>query len=171
MGNFRNTSRIIAFANSEDGRPHLLRAVRTAAAASYDGRIEGAYRAFVDHRMPQLGWAFFTKILFFTGNRGSADPRCLIFDSRVDSALPTITGLSYTLGRKSEQTYNRYCLDMHRWAGMYEVSPESIEARLYQFGRAIGSSRRTWLSAEVSLYREGRTPVTFEAILARIAER
>lgn len=155
MGNFRNTGRIIAFAGTEDGRTRLLCAVRTAAAASYEGRIEDAYRAFVEHLVPQLGWAFFTKILFFTGNRTSPDPGCLIFDSRVESALPTVTGRSDTLGRRPELTYGRTAATCTTGADAYAVSPEAIEARLYQLGRATGNSRRAWLSAEVSFYRQG----------------
>lgn len=57
------------------------------------------------------------------------------------------------------------------WADAYAVSPEEIEARLYQLGRATGNSRRAWLSAEVSFYRQGHTPVTFDAILSRILDR
>lgn len=168
MGNFRNAGRIVDFAATDDGRTRSLTALRTAADASYGGKIEDAYRAFVDHKIPRLGPAFFSKVLFFTGDRTSNEPRCLIFDARVQSALPTVTGRHYPLTRTPVQMYARYCRDMHEWSQQHGVSPEAIEARLYTLGQATGNSRRAWLSAEVSLYREGRTPVTFDAILTRL---
>lgn len=171
MGNFRNAGRIVTFAATDVGRTRLLNALRTAATTSYDGKIEDAYRAFLHHKVPQLGPAFFSKFLFFTGNRASNEPRCLIFDSRVESALPTVTGVTYSLAKNPVDTYARYCRDVHDWSQQYRVSPEAIEARLYQLGQAAGNSRRAWLAAEVSLYREGRTPVSFDAILTRLRKR
>lgn len=171
MGNFRNAGRIVDFASTDEGRTRLLTALRTAAAASYSGKIDDAYSAFVDHKIPRLGPAFFSKVLFFTGDRLSHEPRCLIFDSRVESALPTVTGNYYLLARNASETYARYCRDMHDWSQQHAVSPDAIEARLYQLGQATGNSRRAWLSAEVSLYREGRTPVTFDAILTRVRQQ
>jgi hypothetical protein len=168
MGNFRNAGRIVDFAATDDGRVRLVTALRTAADASYAGKIEDAYRAFVDHKIPRLGPAFFSKVLFFTGDRASHEPRCLIFDSRVESALPMVTGRHYSLARKPVEVYALYCRDLHDWSQQHGVSPEAIEARLYQLGQATGNSHRAWLSAEVSLYREGRTAVTFDAILTRV---
>lgn len=168
MGNFRNAGRIVDFAATDYGRVRLVTALRTAADASYAGKIEDAYRAFVDHKIPRLGPAFFSKVLFFTGDRASYEPRCLIFDSRVESALPMVTGKHYSLARKPVEVYARYCRDLHDWSQHHGVSPEAIESRLYQLGQATGNTHRAWLGAEVSLYREGRTPVTFDAILTRV---
>ncbi|QYB05682.1 hypothetical protein I1A62_15080 [Rhodococcus sp. USK10] len=168
MGNFRNAGRIVDFAATDDGRTRLLTALRTGATASHAGKIEDAYRAFVDYKVPRLGPAFFSKVLFFAGDRTSPEPRCLIFDSRVESALPTVTGTSYSLVNRPVTTYARYCRDMYAWSQEFGVTPEAIEARLYQLGKATENSRRAWLSAEVSLYREGRVPVTFDAILTRV---
>lgn len=168
MGNFRNAGQIAHSAQDEAGRLRLAHAVRTASLASYAGDIASAYRAFVETKINRLGPAFFTKILYFTGNRESVDPRCLIFDAHVESALPTITGQSYSSTKRTTD-YVRYCADVHDWARKYGTIPDAVEGRLYQLGQRTGDSRRRWLSAEVSLYREGLTPVTFDSIVERLA--
>lgn len=167
MGNFRNAGQIAQSAQDDAGCLRLAHAVRTASLASYSGDIAGAFRAFAETKINRLGPAFFTKILYFAGNRESLDPRCLIFDAHVESARPTITGLSYSSTKRTTD-YVRYCTDVHTWAERYDTTPDAVEGCLYQLGQLTGDSRRAWLSAEVSLYRDGLTPVTFDRILERL---
>jgi hypothetical protein len=155
MGNFRNAPRIVRAAKDDAGRTHLLAALRPAAAASYQGNIDDAYRAFLNHKISRLDYAFFTKFLYFTGDRSSGGARCLILDDRVDTALFTITGHSYLPeGARRAKAYAQYCGDVYRWSAAYGVEPDRIEWRLYRFGQ-LTERRWQWLSAEVSLYPRG----------------
>jgi hypothetical protein len=52
----------------------------------------------------------------------------------------------------------------------YEVAPDLIEFRLYQFGQLIDGRRWKWLHSEVSLYREGNPYADFDDIIERRAE-
>ncbi|MFV8316250.1 hypothetical protein [Mycobacterium sp. 23] len=170
VGNFRNASQIVQKAIDE-GPAHLLAALRPAAESSYLGDIEGGYRAFIDNPISRFNYAFFSKFLYFTGSRLSRDARCLIFDDRVASALLAITGESYVPGgRRPWNAYAKYCRDVHGWSNRYGVEADEIEWRLYKLGQLIGF-RANWLAAEVSLYREGLTPVTFDSIVERVAHR
>ncbi|MDV2474343.1 hypothetical protein F8M49_01070 [Rhodococcus zopfii] len=115
MGNFRNTGRIIAFAGTEDGRTRLLCAVRTAAAASYEGRIEDAYRAFVEHRVPQLGWAFFHQDPVL--HRQPDLPGSGVSDLRFPGRVRSSDG-HRPLRHPRPQTgadLRAYCRDLHDW--------------------------------------------------------
>ena len=172
VGNFRNAARIVRAAAVDEGTAGLLSALRPAAKASHVGDIEAAYCAFVDHRIDQFNYAFFTKFLYFTSDRSAQAPRCLILDDRVATALYTITAKSYIpeSQRRRPAGYVEYCGDLHRWAGVYGVEPDQIEWRLYKFGQLVGT-RANWLRAEVALYRDGLTPVSFDAIVAQTAKR
>lgn len=169
VGDFRNAARIVADAQSESGRlDHLLAALQPAAKASYRGDIEAAYRAFVMSRISRLGRGFFTKFLYFTSNPSSANPRCMIIDSRVTSAIFTLTGNGY-LYRENAHTYERACHDLFRWADTYRTTAEAIEFRLYKFGQLIKNTRWRWLHGQVSLYRDGIGPAQFDDIVRRVA--
>jgi hypothetical protein len=171
-GNFRNAARIVRAAAGEGGQAHLLSALRPGAEASYRGDIESGYRAFVDHKINHFNYAFFSKFLYFNSDRSVEEPRCLILDDRVATALRAITGKSYIPDniRHRPAAYAEYSRDVHRWSKTYNVEPDSIEWRLYRFGQFVGT-RENWLGCEVSLYRDGLTPATFDAIVARAAKR
>lgn len=168
VNNFRNAARIVRAASVEGGVAKLLPALGPAAEASYRGDIEVAYRAFVDHRISHFNYAFFSKFLYFTCDRTSEEPRCLILDDRVATALRAITGKSYVPAavRRRPAAYAEYCRDVHRWAEIYRCDRDLIEWRLYRFGQLVGTRER-WLRSEVSLYRDGTMPITFDEIVAR----
>lgn len=169
VGNFRNAARIVSAAVADGEEARLLAALRPASEASYRGDIEAGYRAFVDHRISQFNYAFFSKFLYFTGDRSKPAPRCLILDDRVATALRTVTGRSYIPNSPARKpsAYVDYCRDVHRWSVLYGCDPDEIEWRLYRFGQLIGTRER-WLRAEVSLYRDGQTPIGFDAIVSRV---
>lgn len=172
VGNFRNAARIVRAAAVEGGEAMLLSALRPAAEASHRGDIEAGYRAFVEYRISQFNYAFFSKFLYFTSDRSKPAPRCLILDDRVATALRTVTGRSYIPGSvaRKPSAYVDYCRDVHRWSVLYGCDPDEIEWRLYRFGQLIGTRER-WLRAEVSLYRDGETPVRFDAIVAEVGAK
>ncbi|PJK23867.1 exodeoxyribonuclease V subunit gamma [Mycolicibacterium goodii] len=169
VGNFRNVARIVRAAAVEGGNARLLAALRPAAEASFRGDIEAGYRAFVDHRISQFKYAFFSKFLYFTSDLSKPGPRCLILDDRVATALRAVTGKSYIPDSAAHKpgAYVDYCRDVHRWSLKYECAPDQIEWRLYRFGQLIGTRER-WLRAEVSLYRDRTTPISFDAVVARV---
>ena len=168
MGDYRNATTIVK--NAADPRDRSLLNERLGAAAeySYKGRIQEAYKT-LHGKIPRLGRAFFSKFLYFTNDASSTQPRCLILDSRVESAIFTLTGLEFF--KQDSATYERFCLAVDQWSKDYGVDPEEIEFRLYQFGQRTNSSRWRWLHAEVSLYREGRRDVDFNEILERVSSR
>lgn len=170
MGDFRNAATIVRNAETDSGREHLLGALIPAAQASFRGDVESAYLAFQAHWVPRLGRGFFTKFLHFTSDPTSSEPRCMIVDARVASAVFTLTGNDYLLPEKaSAQSYGRICRDMHRWAADYETTPELIEFRMYKFGQLTNNARWRWLHAEASLYREGQASVEFCDIVERLS--
>jgi hypothetical protein len=166
IGDLRNAPTVVRSAEDSVGRSRLNEILGAAAAASYHGDIESAYRA-IHRKIKRLGPAFFTKFLYFTGNRDSQDPRCMILDSRVAEAAFTLTGTGY-FDEKST-VYARFCGDLRRWADQYGEQPDVIEFRLYKFGQLIGSRRWRWLYAEACLYRAGATGVGFDDIVRKVA--
>lgn len=140
--------------------------LNAAANASHRGDIEAAYRA-IHGKVKRLGPAFFTKFLYFTGDRDSGAPRCMILDSRVAAAVFTLTGAEYF--DEKPQLYARFCRDLWRWGDRYGEEPDGIEFRLYKFGQLIDSRRWRWLLAEASLYRAGAIEVGFEDIVRKVA--
>jgi hypothetical protein len=167
VGDYRNAPTIVKSAIGQVQRSQLNGVLSTAAGASYSGEIQSAYRA-IRGKVPRLGPAFFSKFLYFTADRTSPRPSCLILDSRVAAAVFTLTGLDYF--EEKAATYERFCQDVHRWSVRYEVAPDLIEFRLYQFGQLIDARRWKWLHSEVSLYREGNPYVDFDDIIERRAE-
>jgi hypothetical protein len=166
MGDYRNVTTIVRNAADQRDRSLLNNRLGAAAEYSYTGRIQEAYKT-LNGKIPRLGCAFFSKFLYFTSDQSSTQPRCLILDSRVESAIFTLTGLEFF--KRDALTYERFCNQVAQWSDHYGVDPEEIEFRLYQFGRRTNSSRWRWLHAEVSLYREDRRDVDFDEILERVS--
>jgi hypothetical protein len=164
-GDFRNMPAILR-SGDDLGRPRLNEVLTAAANASHRGDIDAAYRA-IHGKVNRFGPAFFTKFLYFTGDRASGAPRCMILDSRVAEAVLTLTGTEYF--DEKPQLYGRFCHDVWRWADQYGEQAEAIEFRLYKFGQLIGSRRWRWLHAEASLYRAGATEVGFQDIVREVA--
>ncbi len=167
MGDYRNTPTIVASAASAEQRVRLNGILRRAAEASHRGEIRSAYTA-IRGKVSRLGPAFFSKFLYFTGNRRSSAPASVILDSRVNAAVFTLTGRDYS--EQKAATYEGFCNDMHMWSQQFEAPADVIEFRMYQFGQLIDSRRWKWLHAEASLYREGRQQVGFDDIAERRAQ-
>ncbi|KLI09272.1 hypothetical protein A5731_20970 [Mycolicibacterium conceptionense] len=166
MGDFRNAPTIVASAASADQRVRLNEILRRAAEASHLGEIRSAYTV-IRGKVPRLGSAFFSKFLYFTGDRSSSDPSAVILDSRVSAAAFTLTGRDYS--EQNAAKYEDFCIDMHKWSQQFETPADVIEFRMYQFGQLIDSRRWKWLHAEASLYREGCRQVGFDDIAERRA--
>lgn len=167
VGDYRNAAAIVKGAAGDVKRSQLNAVLSAAADASYGGEIQAAYRA-IHGEVPRLGPAFFSKFLYFTADRTSQRPRCLILDSRFTAAVFTLTGLGCS--EEKAATYERFCHDVHRWSARYEVAPDLVEFRLYKFGQLIDSRRWKWLHAEVSLYRQGSPNIDFDDIIQRRVE-
>ena len=167
VGDYRNAAAIVKGATGDMQRSKLNAVLSAAANASYSGEVQSAYRA-IHGKVPRLGLAFISKYLYFTADRTSPAPGCLILDSRVAAAVFTLTGLEYF--DEKAATYERFCQDVHRWSERYEVAADLIEFRLYKFGQLIDSRRWKWLHSEVSLYREGNPTVDFDDIIERRIE-
>lgn len=167
-GELRNVPTIVSFAEELNGRERLNDLLGHAADLSFNGEIVGAYRALYK-QIPRLGPAFFTKFLYFTGDHASGQPRCVILDSRVASALFTLTGKSFH--NEKATVYADFCRVVHHSAQRNNCLPDEVEFRLYLFGVLIRSYRWRWLHAEASLYREGKREVGFDDILERLAEQ
>lgn len=168
-GNMRNVGRMAAFAAESTDR--LSQTLRRAAEASYAGAPQDAYLEFSnDGKVPRLGPAFFSKFLYFTGNRESTSRRCFIYDDRVHTALNIVKGQQPQL---TSSTYADYSATVHRWslatsdvAGSV-VTPDEIEFRLYLLGQDAGS-QLGWLRTEVSLHRQRGQSNTFDSVLSHI---
>jgi hypothetical protein len=166
MGDYRNASTIVTSTAGAEQRSRLGGILRRAAEASHRGEIRCAYTA-IRGTVPRLGPAFFSKFLYFTADRDSSGPHCVILDSRVSAAVFTLTGHDYS--KEKAVTYERFCNEIHKWSQQFDASADVIEFRLYQFGQLIDSYRWKWLHAEASLYREGRNQVGFDDIAERRA--
>ncbi|MCW1824996.1 hypothetical protein OLG66_29185 [Mycobacterium senegalense] len=167
IGDYRNATTIVASAAGAEQRAQLNDILCAAAEASYRGEIRSAYSA-IRGKVHRLGPAFFSKFLYFTGDRDSPGPRCMILDSRVTASAFTLTGHDYS--EKKAATYERFCNDVHKWSQQFDVPADVVEFRMYQFGQLIDSSRWKWLHAEASLYREGHQEVGFNDIVKRRAD-
>ncbi|OMC14941.1 hypothetical protein [Mycobacterium sp. SP-6446] len=166
MGDLRNAPTVVRSAEDSVGRSRLNDILAAAAAASYRGDIQAAYRA-IHRKIKRLGPAFFSKFLYFTGDRDSAYPRCMILDSRVAEAVITLTGNDFLDQKPS--VYSQFCGNIRRWADRYGEEPDLIEFKLYKFGQLIGSRRWRWLHAEACLYRAGAASVGFDDIVREVA--
>lgn len=172
MGDMRNVGGIAKFAAGSAAR--FTATLRRAAEASYSGQPQLGYNSFLkDGKVPRLGEAFFTKFLYFTGDRTADSGRCFIYDNRVRVALNIIKGEEPKL---SSKTYSEYCDTVHRWskdatslAGRL-VAPDEIEFRLYLLGQDA-STHRNWLRVELAMHRRGDRSINFDSVFSQISKR
>ncbi|MFJ1582222.1 hypothetical protein ACIOC1_02780 [Streptomyces sp. NPDC088197] len=123
-----------------------------AAAADIDARLTAAlgtlrthgpveaYRALKSgQRIRFLGPAFFTKVLYFAGHDGGADPRPLILDSVVSRALRK-AGLvdgGWPNNGWTPLQYERYLEGVCAYAERRGVLPDQVEAALFACGKRV----------------------------------
>lgn len=165
-GELRNAPTVVRNATSADDRSRLNTLLGSVAELSRQGDIAGAYAA-IYKKVKRLGPAFFTKFLYFTGDRSSGSPRALILDSRVTEAVFALTGRSF-YGEKPA-IYEGFCGLVDDCAQRVGCTPDEVEFRLFRLGVLIRTTRWRWLHAEASLYREGAREVGFDDIVKRLA--
>lgn len=170
VGSFRNAAPMAREAQTAAGREQIVNAMRNGSTFSYEGDLRDAYETFSSRlKIRRLGPAFFTKMIYFTGNRDSDKPRGLILDDRVRGALFALSGEWYGAGgSKAAKRYETYCHEIHYQAENGSTTVDAIENRLYRLGQLIDNQRSIWLHAEVALYREGAESVTFDAIVEKV---
>ena len=170
VGSFRNAAPMAREAQTPEGRDKIVKAMRRASTLSYAGELQEAYATFNTRlKVRQLGPAFFTKMIYFTGDRDSGRPRGLVLDDRVRGALFALTGQWYGAeGSKAAKSYDKYCREIHDQAEKASATVDAVENRLYRLGQLIENKRNVWLQAEVALYREGAESVTFDAIVEKV---
>ena len=138
----------MAWGGLSRGRPTVQRAVmdtrsqsvpilRAAADYSRAGDIALAHKA-LHGKVPYLGPAFFTKFLWVTGDRDSDRPRALILDSRTTTAYLAITNT--LLDAEKTDDYVTYCASLHEWSHDAQISPDDLEAALFDLGAYVGSA-------------------------------
>jgi hypothetical protein len=91
------------------------------------------------NRVPHVGPAFGTKVLYFSGYEKSATSlRPLILDSRVATALNMLCGWSWpTLaGGWTPSQYEQYLTVAHDWAKQWGTDPDVVEYVLFNIGKA-----------------------------------
>lgn len=169
VGDMRNVSRISSFAVTQT--TSFTSTLRQAAELSYLGDPTGGYVAFNnDGKIPRLGTAFFSKFLYFSGDRKAESLRCFIYDDRVRVALNIIRGDEPRLTARGYADYSR---TVHTWSRIASdltgnfVSPDELEFRLYLLGQHA-RTHRNWLQVEVAMHRRGTTATDFEGILTRL---
>ncbi|MCX5069463.1 hypothetical protein OOJ91_26810 [Micromonospora lupini] len=97
--------------------------------------LRTAYRRFRDPgqaRLPWLGPAFFTKVLYFVGYRpGAGGVQPLILDRVVAGRLPAEAGITRRNGWSSEEwlAYLRWAADQARSRG---IEPDEVELAVFQ---------------------------------------
>lgn len=94
---------------------------------------EAAYR-LLNRKIKNLGPAFFTKFLYFSGAGNAAHPS-LIFDARVAAALRDHCGWDSLRvgGAWPPDTYGRYCALLQRWARELTDRGNPVTAELLEF--------------------------------------
>lgn len=168
-GEFRNVPTVVRSAASAEDRRRLNTLLGGVAELSRQGDLAGAYAA-IHKKVKRLGPAFFTKFLYFTGDRSSGSSRALILDSRVTAAAFALTGRSFY--DEKPAVYDAFCGMANDCAHRVGCAPEEVEEvefRLYRLGVLIRNTRWRWLHAEASLYREGAREVGFDDIVRRLA--
>jgi hypothetical protein len=105
------------------------------AAAADETALRTAYRRFrapAEARLPWLGPAFFTKVLYFAGyRRGVGGVQPLILDRVVASRLPAEAGVTRRNGWSSDEwlAYLRWAAEQAQTRG---VEPEAVELAVFQ---------------------------------------
>jgi hypothetical protein len=126
--------------------------VRTSA-ADIDARLDSAlaalrergaakaYWAFNnDQRIPYLGAAFFTKVLYFAGDESTAGTyQSVILDSVVSRALKCLgtVDASWPENGWTTDQYRQYLEGVHDCAQKRGVLPEQVEAALFSQGKQL----------------------------------
>lgn len=131
----RGRTRVIASVMTDPAESAKL--LSRAAELSWNGHIREAHVAML-HRLSGLGPAFFTKFLWITGDPDSREPRCLILDDRTTVGYFVATNKPPLNGEKAGD-YERYCVDVHSWAHGLGVTPDAVEAGLFNLGKQVGS--------------------------------
>jgi hypothetical protein len=110
-------------------------------------REKGAVAAYdacrKDQRIPHLGPAFFTKVLYFAGYENSAGlRRPLILDSVVSLALKNRKAVTedWPLSGWSTTQYARYLDIVHHQAESAGVRPDAVEAAWFTYGTRLRRS-------------------------------
>ncbi|MFD6165848.1 hypothetical protein ACFWFR_11695 [Oerskovia sp. NPDC060287] len=124
-----NRARIDAFADPVTRRDRIGY-LREAAERVWKEDVRGAYGALVEPgrgRIPGLGPAFFTKVLYFLGGDAPQERRavrCLILDARVATSLRSCGWESLPKGNYNwfTDTYVSYCGLLSRWADDLSVA-------------------------------------------------
>ncbi|MDX3863241.1 8-oxoguanine DNA glycosylase OGG fold protein [Streptomyces europaeiscabiei] len=100
-----------------------------------------AYWAFNnDQRVPHLGPAFFTKVLYFAGHdRATAPHRPVILDSVVSRALKANDAVDTSWPENGWTTdqYRLYVDGVHEYAQARGVLPDQVEAALFSQGKQL----------------------------------
>ncbi|MEU0815204.1 hypothetical protein [Streptomyces mirabilis] len=100
-----------------------------------------AYRAFNnDQRVPYLGPAFFTKVLYFAGHDSAAESqRPVILDSVVSRALKATDAVDASWPGNGWTTdhYRLYLDGVHEYAQTRGVLPDQVEAALFSHGKQL----------------------------------
>ncbi|UXY28966.1 8-oxoguanine DNA glycosylase OGG fold protein [Streptomyces sp. HUAS TT20] len=100
-----------------------------------------AYRAFNnDQRIPFLGPAFFTKVLYFAGHDSATAPRrAVILDSVVSRALKAKGAVDATWPENGWTTdqYRQYVDGVQEHARARGALPDQVEAALFSHGRQL----------------------------------
>ncbi|MFF0086036.1 hypothetical protein ACFYR1_41045 [Streptomyces canus] len=100
-----------------------------------------AYRAFNnDHRIPHLGPAFFSKVLYFAGHDTAVSHhRPVILDSVVSRALKAegVADGSWPENGWSSDRYRLYVDGVHSYARSRGVLPDQVEAALFARGKQM----------------------------------
>jgi len=100
-----------------------------------DGGIPGAYD--LHKRLPGVGPAFFTKLLWVLGQTVNVSPTPLVMDSLVWKSLGQLGWNRQTAAggsRRSGDQYLAYLSACEIWAGEH-ASPEDVEYTLFERGR------------------------------------
>jgi hypothetical protein len=127
---------ILAQANAAEVIEAIVNAVRQ------DGTAAGYSKYYTVGRLPQLDVAFIAKVLYFAGYQEPREPRPLIYDSRVASAvirLPDSPLLPSIQEGVSASAYQRYCCWAERTAADYGTEPVVLEWALFHLGGQIKS--------------------------------
>ncbi|WSM11023.1 hypothetical protein OHB49_02530 [Streptomyces sp. NBC_01717] len=106
------------------------------------GAADGYWAFNNDQRIPHLGPAFFTKVLYFAGHNNSASSavyRPVILDSVVSRALKATDAANANWPENGWTTnqYRQYVGGVHEYAQARGVQPDQVEAALFSDGKQL----------------------------------
>ncbi|MCL1897866.1 MAG: hypothetical protein FWG16_03490 [Micrococcales bacterium] len=100
--------------------------------------VLAAYRS-MDHggkyKLRDLGPSYYTKLLYFAGYDYPLDPRPLIYDQRVATALRQLTREPFRYG--SFNSYRRYLDQAASWAKDWDTEPDVVERVLFAYPQVV----------------------------------